>query len=85
MKRICEEVLEATGVTNDPLLEIALDLEKIAVQVGGFLHTCLFGWFRLPLCDWARLVFAGGMFGGLFAGPRPGDDCRAGGGLSECY
>ncbi|GBF96378.1 citrate (Si)-synthase [Raphidocelis subcapitata] len=42
MKQICEQVLENTGVTHDPLLEIAVELEKIAVHDEYFLKRNLY-------------------------------------------
>ncbi|KAI8476166.1 MAG: hypothetical protein J3K34DRAFT_455912 [Monoraphidium minutum] len=42
MKEICEQVLEQTGTINDPLLEIAMELEKIAVRDEYFVKRNLY-------------------------------------------
>jgi citrate synthase len=42
MKEICKEVLEVTGVKNDPLFEVALELERIALQDDYFIEKRLF-------------------------------------------
>ena len=42
MKKICKEVLEITGVKNDPLLQVALELERIALQDDYFIEKKLF-------------------------------------------
>jgi citrate synthase len=42
MKDICKEVLETTGVKDDPIFEVALELERIALQDGYFIERKLF-------------------------------------------
>ena len=42
MKEICKEVLDATGVKNDPLFQVALELERIALQDEYFIEKKLF-------------------------------------------
>ena len=50
MQKTCHEVLEATGMKDDPLLKVALELERIALQDDYFIrkealseHRFLFG------------------------------------------
>ena len=42
MKEICKEVLEVTGVKNDPIFEVAQELERIALQDDYFIEKKLF-------------------------------------------
>ena len=42
MKEICKEVLEITGVKNDPIFEVASELERIALQDDYFVEKKLF-------------------------------------------
>ena len=42
MKEICKEVLDVTGVKNDPLFEVALELERLALQDDYFIEKKLF-------------------------------------------
>lgn len=42
LKESCHEVLEAVGVKNDPLFELALELERIALQDDYFIEKKLF-------------------------------------------
>jgi citrate synthase len=42
MKEICKEVLEVTGVQNDPVFEVAQELERIALQDDYFVEKRLF-------------------------------------------
>ncbi len=42
MKQICKDVLEATGVKNDPIFEVAKQLEWIALQDDYFVKKKLF-------------------------------------------
>ena len=42
MKEVCKEVLEVTGVKNDPLWQVALELERIALQDDYFIEKKLF-------------------------------------------
>jgi citrate synthase len=68
MKKICKEVLEITGVKNDPLLQVALELERIALQDDYFIEKKLF-----PNIDFysgitlKALGFPASMFTALFA------------------
>ena len=32
MQKICKEVLEVTGIKNDPVLQVAMELERIALS-----------------------------------------------------
>ena len=68
MKEICKEMLEATGVKNDPLLQLALELERLALQDDYFIEKKLF-----PNIDFysgialKALGFPTSMFTALFA------------------
>ena len=42
MKEICREVLEVTGVKNDPIFEVAQELERIALHDDYFIEKKLF-------------------------------------------
>jgi citrate synthase len=42
MRKTCYEVLEATGVKDDPLLKVALELERIALQDEYFIEKKLY-------------------------------------------
>ena len=42
MKEICKEVLEVTGVKNDPIFEVAQELERVALQDDYFIEKKLF-------------------------------------------
>ncbi len=42
MQKICKEVLEITGAKNDPLLRVALELERIALQDDYFIEKKLY-------------------------------------------
>ena len=42
MKEICKEVLDVTGVKNDPLFQVALELERVALQDDYFIEKKLF-------------------------------------------
>ena len=42
MKKICEEVLHETGHDHDPLLQVAMDLEKIALNDDYFVSRKLY-------------------------------------------
>ena len=42
MKEICKEVLEVTGVKNDPIFEVAQELERIALRDDYFIEKKLF-------------------------------------------
>ncbi len=42
MKEICKEVLEATGVKNDPIFELALELERAVLQDDYFIEKKIF-------------------------------------------
>ena len=42
MREICKEVLEVTGVKNDPILQVAFELERIALQDDYFIEKRLF-------------------------------------------
>lgn len=42
MKKTCDEVLAELGITNDPLLDIALELEKIALNDDYFVKRKLY-------------------------------------------
>jgi citrate synthase len=42
MRRTCKEVLDELGIKNDPLLDIALELEKIALQDPYFIEKKLY-------------------------------------------
>ncbi len=42
MQKICKEVLEITGVKKDPLLQVALELERIALQDDYFIEKKLY-------------------------------------------
>ena len=42
MKEICKDVLEVTGVKNDPTFEVAQELERIALQDDYFIEKKLF-------------------------------------------
>ncbi len=42
MKKTCDEVLAELGITNDPLLDIALELEKIALNDDYFVTRKLY-------------------------------------------
>ncbi len=42
MQRTCHEVLAATGHKDDPLLEVALELERIALHDGYFIEKKLY-------------------------------------------
>jgi citrate synthase len=42
MQKTCHEVLEATGMKDDPLLKVALELERIALQDDYFVEKKLY-------------------------------------------
>lgn len=42
MRRTCYEVLDALGVKNDPLLDLAMELEKIALEDDYFIERKLY-------------------------------------------
>jgi citrate synthase len=42
MQKTCHEVLEATGMKDDPLLKVALELERIALQDDYFIEKKLY-------------------------------------------
>ncbi|HPG88724.1 MAG TPA: citrate synthase [Hyphomicrobium sp.] len=42
MQKTCHEVLEATGMKDDPLLKVALELERIALQDDYFIDKKLY-------------------------------------------
>ncbi len=42
MQKTCHEVLEATGMKDDPLLKVALELERIALQDDYFISKKLY-------------------------------------------
>jgi citrate synthase len=42
MRQTCHEVLEELGIKNDPLLELAMELEKIALQDDYFIEKKLY-------------------------------------------
>jgi citrate synthase len=42
MQKTCHEVLEATGMRDDPLLKVALELERIALQDEYFIEKKLY-------------------------------------------
>ena len=42
MQKTCHEVLEAVGHTNDPLLKVAMELERIALQDDYFIEKKLY-------------------------------------------
>ena len=42
MQKTCHEVLEATGMKDDPLLKVALELERIALQDEYFIEKKLY-------------------------------------------
>lgn len=42
MRRTCHEVLDALGVRNEPLLEIAMELERIALEDDYFIEKKLY-------------------------------------------
>jgi citrate synthase len=42
MRETCHEVLEELGITNDPLLDLAMELEKIALQDPYFIEKKLY-------------------------------------------
>ncbi len=42
MQKICKEVLEIAGAKNDPLLQVALELERIALQDDYFIEKKLY-------------------------------------------
>ncbi len=68
MQKTCHEVLEALGKTNDPLLKVALELERIALQDDYFVSRKLY-----PNIDFysgitlRALGFPASMFTALFA------------------
>ena len=68
MKEICKEVLEVTGVKNDPIFEVAQELERIALQDDYFIEKKLFPnidfWSGIAL---KALGFPPSMFTVLFA------------------
>ena len=68
MKEICKEVLEVTGVKNDPIFEVAQELERIALQDDYFIEKKLFPnidfWSGIAL---KVLGFPPSMFTVLFA------------------
>ena len=68
MKEICKEVLEVTGVKNDPIFELAQELERIALQDDYFIEKKLFPnidfWSGIAL---KVLGFPPSMFTVLFA------------------
>ncbi len=71
MKEICKEVLEVTGVKNDPIFEVAQELERIALQDDYFIKKKLFPnidfWSGITL---KALGFPPSMFTVLFAMAR---------------
>ena len=68
MKDICKEVFEVTGVKNDPIFEVAEELERIALQDDYFIEKRLFPnidlWSGIAL---KALGFPPSMFTVLFA------------------
>ena len=42
MQQTCQEVLEIVGVKNDPLLQVALELERIALEDEYFIEKKLY-------------------------------------------
>ena len=42
MQKTCKEVLEIVGVKNDPLLQVALELERIALEDEYFIEKKLY-------------------------------------------
>ena len=68
MKEICKEVLDVTGVKNEPLFQVALELERIAREDDYFIEKKLF-----PNIDYysgitlKALGFPPSMFAVLFA------------------
>ena len=42
MRKTCHEVLDALGVKNDPLLKVAMELERIALQDEYFVEKKLY-------------------------------------------
>ncbi|MFZ1108685.1 MAG: citrate synthase [Rhodomicrobium sp.] len=68
MKEICKEVLEVTGVENDPIMQVALELERIALTDEYFIEKKLFPnidfWSGIAL---KALGFPPSMFPVLFA------------------
>ncbi len=71
MKEICKEVLEIMGVKNDPIFEVAQELERIALQDDYFIKKKLFPnidfWSGITL---KALGFPPSMFPVLFAMAR---------------
>lgn len=71
MKEICKEVLEIMGVKNDPVFEVAQELERIALQDDYFIKKKLFPnidfWSGITL---KALGFPPSMFTVLFAMAR---------------
>ncbi len=72
MQKTCHEVLDALGVKDEPLLEVAMELERIALQDDYFIekklypeHRLLFGHHRCG--RWASRL---SMFTVLFAVAR---------------
>ena len=76
MKEICKEVLEVTGVKNDPIFEVAQEFERIALHDDYFIEKKLF-----PDIDFysgialKALGFPPSMFTVLFAWDELGLDC----------
>jgi citrate synthase len=68
MKEVCKEVLDATGVKNDPIFDVAQELERIALTDSYFVEKRLF-----PNIDfWSGIALKGlgfppSMFTVLFA------------------
>ncbi len=71
MKEICKEVLEITGVKNDPVFEVAQELERVALHDDYFIEKKLFPnidfWSGIAL---KTLGFPTSMFTVLFAMAR---------------
>jgi citrate synthase len=71
MRRTCKEVLDELGIKNDPLLDIAMELEKIALQDDYFIEKKLY-----PNVDFysgiilKAMGFPTSMFTALFAVAR---------------
>jgi citrate synthase len=42
MQKTCREVLEVVGIKNDPLLQVAMELEKIALEDEYFVEKKLY-------------------------------------------
>ena len=45
MQQTCHEVLNELGITNEPLLELAIELERIALEDEYFVvESCILMW-----------------------------------------